>query len=393
MKNINVQYLAGDLIEVSKPLKPYDRIVCEFLFELSKRLQKDRKAAAYPDILTFAFYCRKANILKRKLSFEDDKVRIGRGTIFHIAPSNIPINFMFSYVFGLLAGNANIVRVSTKKFEQTEIICDIMNQMFELEKFFPIKEHTAIISYEHDQNITDQLSAFCDGRVIWGGDSTIKEVRKSPIASRCVEITFADRFSFGILDAKKIMALMDEELFNLAEAFYNDTYLMDQNACSTPHLLLWKKTSDTEKAKTRFWKAVFDVANKYNLADIKVSEKYTQLIEYAIEMENIAYIHKYENLVYIIGLTKLDSKLTNYRGKYGLFFEYDIEDINEIADYVTNTVQTCAYFGVDREEIINSILDNHMMGIDRVVPFGTTLDIDVIWDGYDIVNQLSRIIG
>ena len=34
----------------------------------------------------------------------------------------------------------------------------------------------------------------------------------------------------------------------------------------------------------------------------------------------------------------------------------------------------------------------HIRGIDRVVPIGKTLDISTIWDGYDIISQLSRYI-
>ena len=34
--------------------------------------------------------------------------------IFHITPSNIPTNFAYSFIFGLLTGNSNIVKVPTK---------------------------------------------------------------------------------------------------------------------------------------------------------------------------------------------------------------------------------------------------------------------------------------
>ena len=39
------------------------------------------------------------------------------------------------------------------------------------------------------------------------------------------------------------------------------------------------------------------------------------------------------------------------------------------------------------------IVKNHWTGIDRIVPFGKTLDVGTYWDGYDIVASLSRIIG
>ena len=38
----------------------------------------------------------------------------------------------------------------------------------------------------------------------------------------------------------------------LAQNFYNDTYAVDQNACSSPHLMLWKGKSKII-AKKKFW--------------------------------------------------------------------------------------------------------------------------------------------
>ena len=395
MKSINMKYLAGGPIERVKPLPPYDEKICTFLAELSKKLQKDRRAMAYPDVLSFAFFCRKANIAKLKAEFEDGNTRLGRGLAFHIAPSNVPVNAAFTYVFGLLAGNANVVRVSSKDFEQVRIICDVIQTMFDSGNYDEIHDMTAFVSYGRSQEINDELSLMANARIIWGGDATIAEIRKSPIGSRCTELTFADRYSFGILNPMKIADDSEEEVKRLAEQFYNDTYLMDQNACSTPHLILWKsdKSSKAEEGKKRFWSAVYKEAGKYDLADITVSDKYVMTCEYAIDLECIQELKKYKNLLYVMTLKELPEDITILRGKFGLFFEYDIEDYGIIADCITNKVQTCVYYGVEKNEIQRMVQDNCLMGIDRIVPVGSSLDIGVIWDGYDIVGQLSRIIG
>ena len=77
MNNIDVTYLAGGPINDIKPLPPYDEHICEFLAELSRKLRKDKRAAAYPDIQSFAFYCRKANIDRLKAEFQDGTKRYG----------------------------------------------------------------------------------------------------------------------------------------------------------------------------------------------------------------------------------------------------------------------------------------------------------------------------
>ena len=35
---------------------------------------------------------------------------------------------------------------------------------------------------------------------------------------------------------------------------------------------------------------------------------------------------------------------------------------------------------------------NHLNGVDRIVPIGQAMNIDVIWDGYETLKHLSRVI-
>ena len=51
---------------------------------------------------------------------------MGRGTVLHITPSNVPTNFAYSMVFGLLSGNNNIIRLPSKNFLQVKILCEIL---------------------------------------------------------------------------------------------------------------------------------------------------------------------------------------------------------------------------------------------------------------------------
>lgn len=395
MKNDNVTYLVGDKELIIKPIEPYSDIVCEFLDDLSKRLRQDILAKRYPDIMSLAFWCRKSNLTKLKNDFIDGKVRMGRGLIFHTAPSNVPINFAFSYFFGLLSGNSNIVRVPTKDFEQIDIICNIIKALIEKKEYYQIKNMTNFVTYPKESEATSYFSSICDGRVIWGGDATINTIRKSQIKERTIEIVFADRYSMCIINSEEILTLNDKMLKDLAEKFYNDTYLMDQNACSTPHLLLWYGNNKNEKqqAKKVFWDSVFEIARKYDLAPIKAIDKYTMLCNISIDMSNdIQEIKKYDNLIYVVNLKNLRGDITKLRGKFGLFYEHHIEDLNCISNYINKKVQTLTYFGMNKTEISKFVIENNLQGIDRIVPIGSSLDMNIIWDGYDIIGNLSRVI-
>ena len=60
---------------------------------------------------------------------------------------------------------------------------------------------------------------------------------------------------------------------------------------------------------------------------------------------------------------------------------------------MNNKFQTLTYFGLNKSDLINFVIKNRLNGIDRVVPIGKALDIGVVWDGYDILGSLSRIIN
>ena len=183
------------------------------------------------------------------------------GLLFHITPSNVPTNFAYSLIFGLLTGNTNIVKVPHQKFEQVKIICNNINKIVKAKKFSKIKDMIKIVRYHQNDEYTKNISKICDARIIWGGDDTIKNIRNFKLQERSLDIAFSDRFSFCVLNAKKFLQIKKFEKQRLFEKFYNDTYLVDQNACSSPHLILWINDNKT-KVKNLFWKGLSEYLKK-----------------------------------------------------------------------------------------------------------------------------------
>ena len=127
-KDYKIEYLVGNKFITNKATEPYNDDVCNFLADFSKMLFKSKEAKKYSDLQTLAFWCRKNEILKLRSKFSFSENRLGLGLIFHITPSNIPTNFAYSLIFGLLTGNSNIVKVPSQKFKQIEIICFCINK-------------------------------------------------------------------------------------------------------------------------------------------------------------------------------------------------------------------------------------------------------------------------
>lgn len=368
-----------------------DRVI-EYLNALSVSLLKDPESRLYPDIVTFAFFCRKSNLLAQKTKYiNNDDLRLGRGILFHIAPSNVPINFGYSLVAGLLSGNYNIVRVSSKEFPQVNLIIRHLFALYEANICKEVSSRISLVRYERTSNATDFFSSICNVRIIWGGDATINQIRRSPIPARSLEVTFADRYSMATIQADKMILVDDKAIKSFAEGFYNDTYLFDQNACSAPHLVVWLGDKENvRQAQCRFWAAVQEVVErKYEFQTVLSVDKLMAFYRQSMNMP-IEWVRMKDNRLVLVNLKKLDTHIDDYRCAGGYFSEYVADSLEEILPIIKNKYQTLAYYGFDREELESFVLNNHLIGFDRIVPFGTTASFAFTWDGYDLIETLSR---
>lgn len=369
------------------PLKSFNPDICSLLHAVSQYLLKEPCVRDYPDVVTFAFWCRKSNI-DAMAKLYDDCFRVGRGIIFHISPSNVPVNFAYSLVAGLLSGNINIVRIPTNIFKQVEIICNAFRNILEKEEYKKLAKYITLVRYERNEEINRYLSSICDIRIIWGGDNAIREVRKALLNSKAFDVTFADRYSLSAICADKY--LREDNVDKTAQDFYNDTFLFDQNACTSPHFIVWVGEKDTiAYAKLKFWNALHSlVTERYNMHPVQAVDKLTAFYKSSISLrQNLEAMP--DNYIFRIELKELVSGIENFRCHGGYFYEYSAETISEIIPIVNKKYQTLSYYGFETEELSN-LIKCGLCGIDRIVPIGKTLEFSLNWDGYDLISALSR---
>lgn len=377
------------------PLPPFYNGVILFLNTLSNKLGKDPRTRQYPDVATFAFFCRKSNIIQlKKQYYSEGNNRLGRGLAFHIAPSNVPVNFAYSLLTGMLAGNSNIVKVPTKHFEQIDIISETLHRISKAQLYPDISERLKLVRYDrNDYAVTEKLSRICDVRIIWGGDETINSIRKHLIPARSFDITFADRYSLCLINADEFVN--ETKPGKVANGFYNDTYLFDQNACTSPHLVVWfGSINNVEKSKEIFWKELHKtVTEKYVFNSMRAIDKLTTLYDHSINDCSISKVISNDNLLWRVELEDLEKGLENYRSNCGYFLEYHADSLEQILKIINQSYQTMSYYGFTSKDLQSFILNDRPQGIDRIVPVGRTMDFDLTWDGYDLVSQLSRVIN
>jgi hypothetical protein len=364
-----------------------------FLDSLSRELLKDQDIREFPDVATFAFFCRKANLLKLKKDYTDQEIiRLGRGIVFHIAPSNVPVNFAYSLASGLLSGNVNVVKLPSKDFKQIDLICKIISEISLKKEFENIAKQIVLVKYDKNSANTDTFSSICDARVIWGGDNTINHVRESVTPSKAFDITFVDRYSFCVINANEY--ILEENKEQITQGFYNDTYLFDQNACTAPHMVIWTGSNDNvKKSKIIFWNLIQDlVVKKYeNIPSVVAVNKLTAFYSQAFDMDDIKIDKSDDNSLWRIQLTKLSKEVEEYKCTNGYFSECSIDSLSELNQIVTRKHQTMSYYGFKKIELAKFVRESKLTGIDRIVPIGRTLDFSLIWDGYDLIRSLSRV--
>lgn len=389
--NSNLVFLVGSRAKLNMFIKPFDSLIIKFLNDLSKKLDAEKNSRKYPDIKALAFFCRERNIMRLKNKYGNEySIRYGLGLLFHITPSNIPTNFAYSLIFGLITGNSNVVKVPSKEFEEIKVICKCLNYILNLKKYKKVKEMISIVKYSNKDEITKKYSLICDGRLIWGGDNTILELKKYETKSKNIDIPFSDRYSIALINSYKFTKLPKYKKENLVRNFYNDTYVVDQNACSSPHVIFWFGKCFS-KANKEFWTLLDQhVKRKYDPPLISTVDNYSRLSSDFFKMKNIKSYQIFSKSLYVVTLNNIKSSMIIKKSKWGFFYQTKLDKLENIKFVTNRKLQTLTYFGFEKKKLAQLLNENNFNGIDRVVPIGQALNINLIWDGYDIIKMLSR---
>lgn len=367
----------------------------EFLNKLSINLIKDKSIYKYPDLISLSFWLRKKNITQLIPASNNYGIKTGRGIAFHVTPKNVPTNFAYSFAYSFLSGNANLVRLPSKSFQQVKIICNHIKNTLKEDKFKKFYFSNFFFNYDSSNNdISKKISNFSDVRIIWGGDETVRELKNIITKPKTKDIVFNNKFSAGVISSSKFLKLNKNKKSVIAGKLFNDIYTFDQAACTSPHIIFWHGNEiQNKKARKIMWSFLFDiVSKKYKLDLGSVSKRFFTFVDLALSLKKkeIKSINNMSNKIFRIELKKIDNLIyEKFRGM-GIIFEYSSNKIDDLKFINTQKFQTLLYFGFKKDELIklqeNLIINN----FDRVVPLGSSMVMNQYWDSYDLFNELTR---
>lgn len=383
-----------EALKAVPPLPAFAEATLRFVGALSANLMRLREARAYPELTALAFWMRKANLERLRVDLHKrvgDALLVPRGTVLHIAPSNVDTIFVYSWFLSLLMGNRNIVRISSKPSRQADLLLDAISSLLDDESHAAIAQRTLLVRYAPDDRVTEHFSKMCDVRVIWGGDSTVQSIRRLALPPTSTEVAFSSKYSLALLHAQRWLDADEARKTVWAEGFYNDAYWFDQMACSSPRLVLWVGSMEqVEKSAADFWPRVEAIlkARHERLADIDYVNKLVAQHVLAIESDVRIPAGSSNDLTRV--WLEVPALHERHHCGSGLFFESALPDLEALRGLLTRTVQTVSYACFSKEELYDFVASGPMAGIDRIVPFGRALDFTPVWDGFDLLRIFTR---
>lgn len=373
---------AWDGFTSQKLLPAFAPEVLSFLEDLSGNLLNNPELGVFPDLAALGFWLRSAHIRKMAAEYEG-RMLIARGTVFHLAPGNVDTIFVYSLVSGLLAGNRSIVRLGKQKTPQQKLLLEILSEV--MSEHPAIASRVLLVRYGHDDEITGFFSANCHVRVIWGGDATVNAIRKLPLPPGSSEIAFSGRFSLAVLHGGEFP---DREI----SGFVTDCFSFGQQGCSSPKLIVWLNTADAEKEK--FWTALETewAKRRFTVSPAEAMSRWNDANDAAMLAEHPARLKRSSGgkaFLHVQLNSWSDLKRELNHGS-GLFFELDVRSLEDVLQHCEESDQTIVSLGIDPELWRKAVLEAPPKGICRIVPAGKALEFSHIWDGHDLIAEMSR---
>jgi hypothetical protein len=364
--------------------EPFAPDAVAFCDALSKRMLAANLGSQWTAL---GFFFREAAVKKMRQELDGNVLRAPRGLVFHVTPGNVDTQFLYSWLLSVLAGNSNVVRVSSRLPEAAKDVCRMLAAIAPPR----IRASSIIVDYAHDKAVTDALSARCDVRILWGGDASIEAIRQSPLRADAKEIAFPDRFSFAVVDVEGYLLQDDAGRSNVARGLQNDIFVFDQMACSSPKVLAWVGSPDrAHTARQDLWPRL---AKQVDAAGIRV-ETMTALDKLHFAHAELAdgkvtTAERFSNELFVLQSNDI-GKLRSAHWGGGLVVDTVVADTDAALDLVAPSDQTLAHAGFTKDAVFEIARRARMKGLSRIVPIGRALVFSRHWDGMDLLSEMTR---
>lgn len=359
------------------------------LAAISRAILADPRTRQAPQYVALAYWLRRANLerLVASLSAQDrpGQMRTPRGLALHLPPTNVDTIFVYSWAMSVLAGNANVVRLPDTLGDATRSLVSLIATV--------VAEHgeqdrQMFCHYDYGDSLEQQLSALCDLRLVWGGDAKVNAVSRVPIRPDGLSIGFSDRKSLAVIGTAAYAGSDGQVRDALADRFFNDLYWFDQMGCGSPRLLVWVG-EPADLANDFYGRLAATAARRdYQAQTSVVISKLVRSAELLATGTTDRHL-RFGNQLNVSRAVDPDAALANSHGG-GFLCDLVVASASDVADFAGRSLQTVTHYGLDEAMLQGLAARLRGRGGYRVVPIGEALQFDVVWDGLDLFETMTR---
>jgi len=387
-----IEYRFGDSADLTAPVADRlgvgDERVVDFLAKVARKLLAPAVARRHPELGSLGYFLRPAE-LNRAVSrmHREDAIVFPRGNVFHVPPANVDTIFVYSWALSALAGNHNVVRISSRSAAAADAILAALN---DVDADPVIRRTQRMVTYGRDDTLTAALSQWADLRVIWGGDAAVEAIRKHPLRPSARDLTFPDRTSWAAISAAGWRAADPAARRDAVVGFSNDAYWFDQAACSSPRTVFLVGT-DTTDVRAEFVELLLEVVDQRGWQVDAAMAVEKRVNAYGLAATGaVTALDFPANSVTAMSLAAVPDAPRRWIGA-GAFPFAEVGSLLDLVPAMNRQDQTFSHFGFTPAELRAFALALGGRGVDRIVPFGSALTFSAIWDGYDLPHEFTRL--
>jgi hypothetical protein len=301
---------------------------------------------------------------------------------------NVPTLAAFSFVPALLARNTCLVKLADPDAAGMDAILEVLAESegpgisgAELAACVAATWYSSA-----ERQLSEQMSAAADAKIVWGGLGAIEGVRALPQAAHCVNIDFGPKYSIGVIGR----SLFDDSgrLDDVVAGFVRDIAIFDQRACSSPQTIFVERGALTlREVGERFASAFAALPPKPGLDAYSTVRIVNTRAQWALDGDRDV-IASTDGANWTVCIDT-DLSLKEAIQSRTIFLT-GVESWREIEPLLSPRVQTAGIGFADEAEAEAFANVATLAGVVRCVRPGLMNVQESPWDGKLLINQLVR---
>jgi hypothetical protein len=305
-----------------------------------------------------------------------------QGLACHWIAGNVPLLGLFSWALSALAGNVNVIRVSTRAGDFMTPALEVLANASPAGR--ELAADTLVLSFAREDDAAHRaMSAAANVRIAWGGREAVEAVTALPARWDCETIVLGPRMSLAAIDPGLATG---RTLSRLA----SDIAYFDQQACSSPQWVFVKgRRGDPAFAAwvQQFTEAFAAQARALGRHGLDLGETYRIALDRTRVLLDGGALHRDQETAWTVAVLDAPDPRVACMNRVVQVIPFD--DVVEVCERIPANVQTAVVLldGEDSNRFTERAAER---GVCRFPRAGEGNNFENPWDGIPLLSRLTR---